>query len=189
MNFRIATLMLFLGGCSMFQPVRDTAVRHLLEPLAPDRALGATTPAIAVNRAALPGYLDGREFVTRRDGVLVASNQDLWAEALDRGISRVMAENLSRLTGSMKIQPVENFSTLDYSDLLELQITHFEPDAANTMILQGTWKLQPVTGKHGRDHFFRIAVPMKGGPDVMKDRVTVMNQALVKLAREIVAAE
>jgi uncharacterized lipoprotein YmbA len=187
MNFRIALLMLFLGGCTMFRPVGDTAAQHLLEPLAPDRSLGATTPAVAVNRATLPGYLDGQELVTRRDGILVASKHDLWAEALDVGISRVMAENLGRLTGSMNIQPVESFNTLDYTDLLELRITRFEPDASNTMVLQGTWKLQPVTGKLGRNHFFRIAVPLTSSPTVMKDRVTAMNEALVKLAREIAA--
>ncbi|MDZ4403451.1 PqiC family protein [Prosthecobacter sp.] len=189
MNARIVTLMLFLGGCSMFRPVKDSAVHHLLEPLVPDRTLGATTPAIAVNRAALPSYLDCEQLITRRDGVLVASKLDLWAEPIDVGISRVVAGNLSRLTGSMNIQPVERFSTLDYTDLLELRITQFEPDAANTMVLQGTWKLQPVTGKEATFHFFRIAVPMKSDPSVMKDRVTAMNQALVRLAHDIAAVK
>ena len=38
----------------------------------------------------------------------------------------------------MNIQPVENFTALDYTNLLELKIARFEPDASNQMILQGT---------------------------------------------------
>jgi uncharacterized lipoprotein YmbA len=189
MSLRIVTLTFFLGGCSMFQPVKDSAVRHLLEPLAPLRTLTASTPAIAVNRAALPGYLDGQALVIRRDGALVASNHELWAEPLDASISRVMAENLSRLTGSMKIQPVENFSHLDYTGLLELRISRFDPDLPNRILLQGNWKLQPVTGKQARDHFFHITLPFKQAPDGVGGRVVAMNQALEKLAREIVAKE
>lgn len=189
MNPRLALLTLLLSSCSLFSPVKDGAVHHLLEPLAPERTLVASVPAIAVSRASLPSYLDDEQLVTRRDDVLVVSNHDLWAEPLDVGISRVMASNLSRLTGSMNIQPVERFATLDYSKLLELRISQFEPDATNAMVLQGTWKLQPVTGKEADSRFFRISVPIKAGSTSMTDRVEAMNQALLKLSREVAAAK
>lgn len=96
-----------------------------------------------------------------------------------------VACNLSRLTGSTNILPVERFTTLEYTDLLELRITQFEADASNTIVLQGTWKMQPVSGKETSDHYFRIAVPMKSPSLMMKDRVTAMNQALARLARDI----
>jgi uncharacterized lipoprotein YmbA len=114
------------------------------------------------------------------------SKLDLWGEPLDAGISRVLASNLSRLTGSMNIQPIGSYTTLDYASLLELKIAQFEPDTANQMIIKGTWKLQPVNGKETSSHFFRIEVQIPTTLEPMKDRVTSMSQALEQLARQIV---
>lgn len=186
-HFSIPVIALMaLTACSTFKPVKDSANRHLLEPLIPDRVLTAAVPAIAISRPSIPSYLDRMQLITRKDGQLMMSQLDLWAESLDSGISRVLASNLSRLTGSMNIQPVDSFTTLDYSQLLEMQITQFEPDVANQMVLQGTWKLQPVTGKETRSHFFRFSVPLPPAEQSLTGRVTAMNQALELLSRQIV---
>ncbi len=187
MNLRLLTfgLLLTLTGCSILKPVKDTTVRHLLESLVPDRTLTAARPAIAINRPSLPPYLDSSQLVTRSDGKLMVSNRDIWGEPLDTGISRVIASNLSRLTGSMNIQPVESFTSLDYTTLLELRITRFEPDTASQMVLEGTWKLQPVSGGESSSHFFRLLVPVPLDPSAMTARVTAMSQALEQLSRQI----
>jgi len=182
---RILPWLLLLSGCGVLQPVKDLAVRHLLDPLVAERPLTSSAPAIAIKRPSLPEYLDRQQLVTRKGDELVLSELDLWAESLDVAVSRVTASNLSRLTGSMNIRPVENFTTLDYTTLLELNLTQFEPDAANTLILQGTWKLQPVDGKETHSHFFRIEVPIASTPHSMAARVTAMNRALERLARQI----
>lgn len=188
MNMRHLTCILLLTftGCSVLQPVKDTAIQHVLDPLVPDRNLTATRPAIAIGRPALPGYLDCQQLVTRANGQLKVSQHDIWGEPLDTGISRVIASNLSRLTGSINIQPVESYTTLDYTTLLELKIAQFEPDTANQMVLQGTWKLQPVTGKETSAHYFSLNVPVPADPSAISARVTAMNQALELLARQIV---
>jgi uncharacterized lipoprotein YmbA len=188
MRRAFSLLALLLCGCGLVFPVRDKAVHHLLDTAAPERRLTASTPAIAVSRAALPAYLDCEQLVSRRDGVLVSSDLDLWAEPFDVAISRVVAGNLSRLTGSTNILPVERFTTLDYTHLLEMRITQFEPDSAGTMVLQGTWKLQPVTDGEAASRYFRIAMPLPANSATARDRVSVMNQALLRLAGEIVAA-
>ena len=121
-HLTFSLLLLTFTSCSVLQPVKDTAIQHVLEALVPDRNLTATRPAMAIGRPALPGYLDCSQLVTRANGTLKVSRHDLWGEPLDTGISRVLASNLSRLTGSMNIQPVESFSTLDYTALLELKI-------------------------------------------------------------------
>ncbi len=172
----------------MLKPIKDSSVHHVLEPLVADRPLSAATPAIAINRPSLPSYLDRQQLITRSDGQLMISKLDLWAEPLDAAIARVIASNLSRLTGSMNIQRVESFTSMDYTDLLELKLTQFEPDDAQQMILQGTWKLQPVNGKETNSHYFRIAVPLWSSRTNMKDRVRTMNQALETLARQIILA-
>lgn len=191
MNLRFFSpfLLLILTGCSALKPVKDLAVQHLLDPLVPDRSLTAASPAIAINRPSLPAYLDRQQLVTRSGGALMMSQSDVWAEPLDAAISRVTASNLSRLTGSMNIQPVESFTTLDYTSLLELRIARFEPDEVNQMILQGTWKLQPVTGQESKTHFFRLTSPMGSTPSSMTARVTAMNQVLEALARQIASQQ
>jgi uncharacterized lipoprotein YmbA len=181
----IPALLVILTGCSALQPVKDLAVHHVLEAMVPERTLSAETPAIAVKRISIPGYLDRLQLATRADGELVLSELDLWGEPLDAAIARVIATNLSRLTGSMNIQPVQNFTTLDYTMLLELKVAEFEADTANQMILQGTWKLQPVNGNESRTRFFRIQVPIAATPDAMRARVAAMNQALERLASQI----
>lgn len=177
--------LLVLTGCSVLRPIRDQSVHHLLNPLVPDRSLTNSSPAIAVNRPSLPSYLDRSQLVTRSGGELMMSPLDLWAEPLDAGLARVTASNLSRLTGSMNIQPVKDFTTLDYTALLELKIARFDPEDSNQMLLQGTWKLQPVSGQTTGTHFFRIALPIPSSPSPMSARVTAMNQALEQLARQI----
>lgn len=177
--------LLALTGCGTLKPVKDTSIQHILDPLVRDRTLTASSPAMAINRPSLPSYLDRQQLVTRSGGELMLSQIDVWAEPLDAAISRVTASNLSRLTGSMNIQPVESFTTLDYTSLLELKIARFEPDASNQLILQGTWKLQPVTGQETSTHFFRLIVPITPTLSPMNDRVTAMNQALEQLARQI----
>ena len=180
--------LLLLLGCTTFRPVKDQAVRHLLEPLAPDRSLAASTPAIAIGRVALPEYLDDEHLVTRRDGVLEISGLDQWAEPLDTSVARVIAANLSRSTGSMNIQPVGRFTSLDYTHLLELRISRFDPDESGALLLQGTWRLQPVSGGEARNRFFRILAPIQEPVSDAKNRVKAMNQALLQLSREIAAS-
>jgi len=177
--------LLTLTDCNTFKPVKDESNHHLLEPLIPERVLTKASPAIAINRPSIPSYMDRLQLITRKDGQLMMSSSHLWAESLDAGISRVMASNLSRLTGSMNIQPVESFTTLDYTELLELRFTEFEPDTKNQMILQGTWKIQPVTGKESSSHFFRLIIPAPIGKPSMTDLVSSMNQELESLARQI----
>ena len=185
MKTRALLFMLACAGCSQLMPVKDKAVHHLLEAVAPDRPLKAATPAIAVNRASLPSYLDAESLVIRRDGVLVTSDIDLWAEPLDDGISRVTAANLSRLTGSMNIQPVQRFTTLDYTHLLELRVSQYENDDTGKMVLRGAWRLQPVSGAGAAEHAFRITLPMPPDSSDAKSRVKAMNEALLRLARDI----
>ena len=189
MRIPLTLATLLMTGCSLMMPVKDEAVHHLLEPVAADRPLNATKPAIAVSRAALPSFLDSEQLVTRVDGALVASDLDLWGEPLDLGISRVVAGNLSRLTRSANIMPVGRFVTLDYTDLLELRITQFQPDATNSMVLQGAWKLHPVSGENAESHYFRIATPLTPELPAGTARVNAMNRALLGLAKEILATD
>jgi uncharacterized lipoprotein YmbA len=183
---------LLLAACGVLKPVEDSTVSHLLDPALPERSVTGSNPAIAIARPSLPGYLDRQQLVSRSaDGRVVMNSNHLWAEPLDTGISRVTALNLARLANSLSIQPVETFVTMDYDRLLEIRISRFEPDASGDLILECTWKLQPVSGRVTQPRAYRTTVTPAGGslPAGPQDaRIQAMNEALGRLAREIARA-
>ncbi|MEX1113631.1 MAG: PqiC family protein [Akkermansiaceae bacterium] len=189
--FLILTIPFLLAACSVLEPVEDKAVNHLLDPVIPERRITGARPAIAISRPALPSYLDRQQLVSRSgDGRVQMNSYHLWAEPLDSAISRVTALNLGRLTNSLNIQPVESFVTLDYRTLLEIRITRFEPDVSNHLILECTWKLQPVSGRVADTRSFRtsVAISPADTPKEHSGRIAAMNEALARLAREIARA-
>lgn len=177
---------LFLGACSLVSPVPDDPVRHLLESSFPARTPTAASPAIAIARPSLPPYLERVELVTRNEtGQLKIHDRHLWSEPLDAAITRVMADNLRRLTGSTNIQPVANFITRDYTALVEIRIDRFDPAPDGSLLFECTWKLQPVTGGDAAPKAFRTVIPISPSEDPVGARVPAMNEALGRLARVI----
>jgi uncharacterized lipoprotein YmbA len=179
-----------LGACNVLKPVVDTSVSHLLDPAIPDRRITGTTPVVAIARPSLPSYLDRQQLVSRSGGgELQMNNYHLWAEPLDSAISRVTAINLGRLKNSLNIQPVANFVTLDYQHLVEIRIARFEPDANGNLVLDCTWKVQPVAGRLATTRSFCTVVPIHDAPSStagpQSSRILAMNEALARLAREI----
>lgn len=178
-----------LTSCKTLRPVKDTASRHLLDPSIPFRAGTSQKPAVAIARPVLPVYLDRSQLVTRDgSGALQVQENNLWSEPLDSGIARVLAANLSRLTGSTTIQPVGSFLTLDYASLVEMRIAQFDPDPSGNLVLECTWKVQPVRGGDADYRSFRTEVPVTQNPagKPFSGRIDAMNEALARLAREIV---
>jgi uncharacterized lipoprotein YmbA len=178
----VAFLTTMLCACGVLAPVKDASVNHVLDAVVAERAVTGGGPAVAIARPSLPGYLDRQQLVSRGgDGRILMNSSQLWAEPLDAGISRVTAHSLN-------IQPVESFITLDYDRLLEIRIARFEPDAAGNLVLECTWKLQPVSGRVVSPRAFRTAIAVPGGRDPLgpqTELIAAMNEALARLAREI----
>jgi uncharacterized protein len=181
-------LPLFLSACTVFQPIDDDPVRHLLDSPISARTPTSSSPAVAIARPSLPPYLERSEMITRTgDGRLEIHEKDLWSEPLDGGIARVVADNLRRLTGSTNIQPSGNFITRDYTYLVEIRIERFDPLPDGSLLLECTWKLQPVGGGDAAPKAFRttVAVTPSTGSARLSARTTAMNEALAQLSRTI----
>lgn len=180
---------LLAASCGVITPVKDASVNHVLDAVVPERPVTGSSPAVAIARPSLPGYLDRQQLVSRGgDGRVLMNSYQLWAEPLDTGISRVTAINLGRLVNSLNIQPVETFVTLDYDRLLEIRISRFDSDAAGNLVLECTWKLQPVSGRVTSPQHFRTSIAVPGPRDPLgpqTELVAAMNEALARLAREI----
>jgi uncharacterized protein len=176
---------LVLGACGALRPVKDKAVHHLLKSRVDERNLISSIPGIAVRRPSLPVYLDREQLVGRMKGRFTIYNADLWAEPLAAGISRVVSCNMRRLTGSMSIQPVESFTSLEYSRLLDMRVSRFDMDDSGEMIFEGTWQLQNVKGEFSPLRFFHIEVPLYMGTITANGQVDSMSRALEILSRQI----
>ena len=190
-SFPNLLLTLLLASCGITDPVKDTSVNRLLDPAVAKRAVTGESPSVAVARPSLPGYLDRQQLVSRSgNGQLRINDLNVWAEPLDTGIARVTAANLGRLKNSLNIQPVESFVSSDYQSLLEIRVARFEPDAPNNLVLECTWKLQPVSGKVADTHPFTTSVPITPAATAndLSGVVTAMNEALARLARQIAKA-
>jgi uncharacterized lipoprotein YmbA len=176
---------LLFCACTVFTPIEDDPVRHLLESAVPARTPSKAAPAVAIARPSLPPYLERSELITRTDnGRLEIHEYDLWAEPLDSAISRVLADNLRRLTGSTNIQPAANFITRDYTHLVEIRVERFDPTPEGALVLECTWKLQPVKGGDASPRSYRTSVPLDPGAD-RSARITAMNETLARLSRVI----
>jgi uncharacterized protein len=183
---------LLAASCGVLKPVKDASVNHVLDAVIAERAVTGSSPAVAIARPSLPGYLDRQQLVSRgADGRILMNSYQLWAEPLDAGISRVTAINLGRLTNSLNVQPVETFVTMDYEQLLEIRVSRFEPDASGNFVLECTWKLQPVSGHVLSPRSFRAVVTVPGTRDPLGSQteiIAAMNEALARLAREVARA-
>ncbi|MBB5040333.1 PqiC family protein [Prosthecobacter dejongeii] len=185
-NALLLCLPLLLLSCSTFKPVKDPASRHLLDPAIPYRAGTSARPALGIARPALPAYLDRQQLVARDgSGAVRVQDNHLWSEPLAPAIARVIAANLSRLTGSTGILPVEDFVTLEYTSLVELRIAQFDPSPAGALVLESTWKVQPVKGGDTDFRSFRTEVPIELTVPPVSGRIAAMNEALARLSRDI----
>ena len=180
-------LILSLVGCSLGRPVVDKSVNHLLESTLPERTPAAAKPVVAIAMPSLPPYLDRRELVTRGEGQIVVHENQLWSEPLDAAVARVVAENLRRLSGSTNIQPAANFVTRDYTVLIEIRIDRFDPSLDGRLILECTWKRQPIVGSAATPVAYQTSVTIVEGSTPMSGLVAAMNEALARLSLEVAA--
>ncbi len=189
-NFPVLLVTLLLPACSFIQPVEDDPVRHILESTVSGRTPLGANPAVAVANPSLPPYLERVELVTRTgDGRVKIHEDDLWSEPLDAGITRVVADNMRKLTGSTNVQPSKNFIGRDYSELVEIRIDRFDPLPGGNLLLECTWKVQPIGGGDASPRAFRTEVPVAPTADdainPMSGRIVAMNEALERLSRKI----
>ena len=190
MRILALTVPLLVVSCTVFKPIDDDPARHLLEASVSPRTSTSAAPAVAIARPSLPPYLERSELISRTgDGRVEIHEKDLWSEPLDAGITRVVADNLRRLTGSTNIQPAGNFITRDYTSLVEIRIERFDPLPDGSLLLECTWKRQPIGGGDAAPKAFRTTVPVAPATDSvsgkMSGRVKAMNEALARLSRTI----
>jgi len=109
---------------------------------------GKKCKTIGIGPLDLPGYLDRPEIVTRvNPDELELAELDNWAEPLKDNITRVLAENISRLlcTEDVVIFPWKQSSHIDYQ--IDINIIWMDGKLGEKAILATQWAIIDASGK------------------------------------------
>jgi uncharacterized lipoprotein YmbA len=190
---RIVALVLAIGVLALAacRSVEDPTKYYVLSPTSPPeptpRAASSST-AIGVGPVLIPGYLDRVQIVTRgAEDEVELSPYHRWAEPIESGIAKVVADNLALLVGSERIAvfPWRGgvARLLDYQ--VVIVVLRFEGAPGRQVTLDARWRL---LGKAGQELVLkRSTINEPVIAEGYQPLVRGMNQALAALAREIAA--
>jgi hypothetical protein len=136
---------LLLTGC--LSPREDPTRFYVLsaaDPSQGDEGL-ADRPGpvdIGVGPFTIPGYLDRPQFVRRLGPNEVSPVEDArWAETLNEGFERVLAENLDLLLPMARVQNHPWRSSTRAEWIISGNVSRFETDASGEAVLDVTWRV------------------------------------------------
>jgi uncharacterized protein len=138
-TFAVVSVVAFLLGCAAKEPLASFYV--LGQPQRTRSARGGGT-AVYVSRVEIPAYLAKTSLVTMKGGIEVQySVAARWAEPLDQGISRAVADALSQYSGlrASSFSPAVPPPGHDYN--VHIRIQRFQGDDNGQVTLQGRWEV------------------------------------------------
>ncbi|UEM02643.1 PqiC family protein [Skermanella rosea] len=186
----LALLVPLVAACAATLPPPDL---HVLSSLPREAATGpgspaaARGPAVGVEQANIPEYLDRPEIVTRSGANTIQVSQgDRWGQRLQGDVTRVVADNLRGLLPSdnVFVLPLRRREQLTYT--VTLDVTSFERDASGDAVLNAYWSvLDAQTEAERAGARARYVEPVEG--EGIEATVAAMNRALNALSRDIAA--
>ena len=127
-------------GCASAPPTRFYVITPLPGPTAAAPAPGLRVVVAAVR---VPEYLDRPQLVTRSgDNRLQLEEFHQWGGNLAKDLTRVMAENLSRLLGSDAVVAAPHTLRMRPDYRVELEVLRFERGGDARVHLTAKWWLQ-----------------------------------------------
>ena len=201
MRARLVALLVLLGlalsasGCVLKRTpeARFFVLRSLAEPPATPPA-DAPASLVGVLPVRMPGYIDRPQLVTwTAPGELRIDEFLRWAEPLDAGITRTVAENLDALLPESHVVRAPWAAKAQPRCRVWLQLDLFGPQAGGEVRLEGRWAVlpsreaKPLATKAFDFRRGPLAGDAKGLPDASAG-VDAMSELLADLSREIAAA-
>jgi len=177
-----------LAGCRSVLGLDTTPIRsYVLAAAAPaaDGVVATPDAVVGLLPVVIPGYLDRMPVVTREsDGRLTLASHDLWAEGLDRGIARVLVQDLTRLRADRLFESFPWRRTRQLDAQIALTVERFEGPLGREVDLAARWTVFGPDGKTpaaSRRASFREA-----SADASYDAlVAAMSRSLSRLAEAI----
>ena len=191
-----AAMVVGLAGCVSLKrtpEARFFVLRSLVEPL--EAAAAASRPATFVGLlpVQLPGHLERPQLVTwAAPGELRIDEYLRWAEPIDAGVARTLAENLDALLPGHPVIRSPWPAAVAPFCRVRVDLRVFGPQEDGDVVLEGRWALlprsedRPILHRSTRLHRALPAAP--SGGDAATGGVEAMSALLADLAREIAAA-
>jgi uncharacterized lipoprotein YmbA len=177
---------LALTGCSFLQPAVDPSRFFVLNAIAPAAGSGSQL-ALGVGPLNLPSYLAVSEIQVRESATeLMRSPVDRWAEPLQDGILRVLAQDLSAVLGTRDVVLFPWYAEQQPDVQVAVSIRRFEIDPEGAALLEARYEVtRPAGGGPGtlRDFAVRKA-PSDPGTAAS---VAALSEALADLAADVAA--
>lgn len=176
---------LLLAGCGSSAPIRYYQLMPISTPVDAKRTDAAINTRIGVGPIVWPEYLDRPQRIVRRgDTAMALADDERWAESLEVNFSRVLRENISRLTGSDEVIAYPWPATQKPALQLAIEVLRFDSDVSGKATLEARWQ---VLGSNGdtlqarRRSLFEVAADGIGGDGA----VAAQNKALRALSQEV----
>ena len=178
-----------VGGCASSEPTRFYVLTpaYQMEEM-PSEPSGGKPLAVGVGPIRLPDYLDRPQITDGSSGNrLTLAEFDRWAEPLESGFSRVLAENLSVLLGTDRVLlfPWKHRDRIDCH--ITVDVVRFDGGPGEQVSLITRWT---VFGPDGNE-----LVPLRGSRVVVQRQgsgyevlTRAMSDAIGKLSDEIASA-
>jgi uncharacterized protein len=192
----VVGLALAVAGCVSLKRTPEARFFVLESLLEPPEGVPAQGPAGSVGLlpVVLPGYLDRAQVVTwSAPGELKIDEFLRWAEPIDAGVSRTLAEDLQTLLPKTRIIRAPWPSSVKLRCRLRVELERFGPQTNGEVQLGGRFALLPVSSERPLVtrpvSLRRGPLPTAAGglPDVGVE-VEALSQLVADLARQIVAA-
>lgn len=144
------------AACSPLAPQPDHSKFFILSPLSEGAASGVSAVSatqsltIGIGPIEFPDYLRRLEVVTRTSAnELDLSPEKRWGEPLDKNFARVLAENLSRLLNTQRLEsyPWPRRTEVDYQ--VTVNVLRFETSSDGQSQLIARWVIKD--GRTGKD--------------------------------------
>lgn len=172
-----------VAGCAGTPPARH----FLLEATAPASRPAPNarqTPTLIIDSVQLADYLNRLPIVRRRgDNRLGFDDGIRWAEPLELGFRRVLADNLDCLSGAATVVPSTQAATSGPAHRLTVEVSRFEIDTDDRAVLDARWSLQSGNVKSGIVRRSQLSRPAPGADTAAG--VAALNQLLADFAVEL----
>lgn len=183
--FFLGAALLFFWGCVGGTSKSPTFYLLKTLPGSEAPALGQGGVAMEVGPIIFPAYLNRTQIAsTGDDHQLHMDEFNRWAEPLNDGFGRVLAENLAVLlkTANVYIYPLRRDLPIDYQ--VEMTISQFSVGADGTATLVAYWSLIVDDGRKIMSRK-RSFITEKAASMDFEAIVAAQNQTLEALSREI----
>ena len=178
---------LIMSSCSTGPPTRLYVLTSLARVESVPQAMGRRDVAIGVGPVELPQYVNRLQIVTGDNSPeLQSSYSAQWAEPLQDGFTRVLAENLSLLlaTDRVVIFPWKSFVP-EYQVVIE--VTRFVGQTGGEVSLAALWS---ILSKNGKDVLVskKSSFHESAGSSEYAALAAAMSRTVAALSRDIAAA-